>query len=674
MEKVTRAELSRTTCGAHEVAVITVSREDGSPGPATLGPLGLRNLADAVATASGWGAAGEVSGIVLTGVDRTFLAGADLTLVRGTRNPADGRALGNLGHAVVSALLDAPVPTVALVNGTALGGGLELALACDMRLAHAGARPLGLPETYLGLIPGWGGCFLLPHLIGPGPAAEVIITNPAHNNTTLSAAQALELGVVDRLWEGDDFPAGEIADLLDHPARPHAPESSDPDAEEWAAALAPHKDRVRRAALGGRPAPERALDLLRAARDADRTVAFGREDEALADLVASDALHDGLYAVELLRRARPPRVTSPIRRLGVIGGGLMASQLATLLAARLGVRVVMKEVDDARCERTRGLLARERESLGGRLAPAQLEAVAAAITVGTDYEDFGDADLVIEAVFEEMGVKQAVFAEVEPHLRPDAILATNTSALSVTEMGSVLARPERLVGIHFFNPVAAMPLVEVVHTARTDDDVLDTARTLVHAAGKVTVDVADAPGFIVNRLLVRLLGEVLGELESGTDVDVAARALDPLGLPMGPLQLLQLVGPAVAAHVLHTLRRALGERYPESPGLDAIVADGASFLLGRPSAATPHDPAIARYFTPSDPAPSPAEVVLRRVQLALAEEIHLMVDAGVADVDSVNVAMLAGAGWPVHRGGITPYLDEVGASEASGGLFHPDGI
>ncbi|NCD20392.1 MAG: 3-hydroxyacyl-CoA dehydrogenase, partial [Actinobacteria bacterium] len=232
----------------------------------------------------------------------------------------------------------------------------------------------------------------------------------------------------------------------------------------------------------------------------------------------------------------------------------------------------------------------------------------------------------------------------------------------------------RLVGIHFFNPVAVMPLVEIVRTPHTDPAVLDAARTLAQAAGKVTVDVADAPGFIVNRLLVRMLGEVLGELEAGTDVDVVASALDPIGLPMGPLQLLQLVGPAVAAHVLHTLRAELGDRYPESPGLDAMVEAGASFLLGPPRASTPHDPAVARWFTPDDPRPSTAGEVLARVQHALAEEVHLMVDDGVADVAAIDTAMITGANWPLHRGGITPYLDEVGAAAATGGPFHPDGI
>jgi 3-hydroxyacyl-CoA dehydrogenase/enoyl-CoA hydratase/carnithine racemase len=672
-ETITTTELTTAQCGPHRVALLTFRRQDGTDGPTPLGPVGLANLERALDDAAALADSGEVTGIVLTGAGRTFLAGADLELVRATHDRGDALELGRLGHRVITAILDAPVPTIALVNGTALGGGLEVALACSMRVGLAGARPLGLPEAHLGLIPGWGGSFLLPHLVGPSVAAEVIVANPLRGNTTLDAASALDAGLLDRVTPAGPFPAALIGELLDAPVRPRAPETSDPTG--WDEALRPHRERAARAAAGGRPAPARALDLLAAAATSTRADAFTREDEALADLIGTSALHASLYALELVRRARPAKgVTSPVRTIGVIGGGLMASQLATLLAVRLGARVVMRELDEQRCARTRGLLAQQRAALGDTLPAAQLLALEAGITVGTGYDGFGEADFVIEAVFEEMDAKRGVFAEVEPRLSPGAVLATNTSALSVTAMAAGLAHPERLVGIHFFNPVAVMPLVEIVRTPHTDPAVLDAARTLAQAAGKVTVDVADAPGFIVNRLLVRMLGEVLGELEAGTDVDVVATALDPIGLPMGPLQLLQLVGPAVAAHVLHTLRAELGDRYPESPGLDAMVEAGASFLLGPPRASTPHDPAVARWFAPDDPRPSTAGQVLARVQHALAEEIHLMVDDGVAGVAAIDTAMITGANWPLHRGGITPYLDEVGAAAATGGPFHPEGI
>lgn len=640
--------LARTTMGPLATAVITMSSDEK---PATLARESLHGFLDMLSDAARLAESGEVGALVLTGTGRTFCAGADLGVVATVDDWDEGRSLGELGHRVIAAIADFPVPTVAYLNGTALGGGLEIALACTARAAHPGVRALGLPETYLGLIPGWGGCFFLPHLIGPGPAAEVIVANPLRNNTLLAAPEAQALGIVDSLCSWED-----LGEFLAELPRSRAPESSDLGDDAWSAALGEASTRAERALAGGRPAPARAVALLRDARSGSRAEAFAREDTALADLMLTPELKAGLYASQLLRRAAPRRdVPSPIARVGVIGGGLMATQLALLLATRAGAAVTMSEVDEERAARTRTLLS---EGVAD-LPPAAREA-ASRIAVGTAPEIHADADLVIEAVFEEMDVKKTVLSAVERVVGTETVLATNTSALSITEMGTALARPERLVGVHFFNPVAQMPLVEIVHTDLSDSRALDAARALVQAAGKITVDVADAPGFIVNRILVRLLGEILDELERGTPVEVVSTALDPMGLPMGPLQLLQLVGPAVARHVLLTLRAALGDRYPDSPGLERIVADGASFLAGPPKASTPPDPGIARYFAPADPAPSDAPEVLSRVQRALADEIGTMLADGVADARSIDLAMLTGAGWPLHRGGITPYLTRLG--------------
>ncbi|HHW84437.1 MAG TPA: 3-hydroxyacyl-CoA dehydrogenase, partial [Actinomycetales bacterium] len=420
--------------------------------------------------------------------------------------------------------------------------------------------------------------------------------------------------------------------------------------------------------------PRRALELLRGAENATRADAFGAEDAALADLVPTSQLHNTIHSMAILRTHRPGRAENTVKSVGVIGGGLMASQLAVLLAGKLRVPVVLRELDEERASRTRELLRSEIEKLG--LEDARAEALGGLLTATVSLEDLADSDLVIEAVFEELAVKQQVFSEIEPLLREDAVLATNTSSLSITAMGEVLERPERLVGIHFFNPVARMPLVEIVRTPSTSEDALTTARALAWGAGKTTVEVADAPGFVVNRILLRLLAVVLESMERGTPPEVADKALEPIGLPMGPLHLLQLVGPAVANHVLVELHERLGERYPLSPGLDAVVDDGASFLTGPPSPGTPIDPGVARNFGASsanagtDGTADDAPTLLRRVQVALADEIHRMIDEGVAERDAIDVAMITGAGWPLHRGGITKYLDEVGAAEEAGGRFH----
>nr|NLD39773.1 3-hydroxyacyl-CoA dehydrogenase [Actinomycetales bacterium] len=687
------------------VVVVVMERPDGKP--ATLGPEGLRRLTEAVRAAVVRCEREGHLAVVLTGVGTTFLAGADLDLVTRHADSISARELGRMGHVLVEEIMDAPVPVVALVNGTALGGGLEVALACRARLAVDDVRMLGLPESHLGLVAGWGGSFLLPHLIGPAAATTVLLENPLRNNRLLRAADALELGVVDavaharRDADGETWPAEELGALLADPPRDsvpvrYAPEGADEaELQEAWERVAEAEPLVERAERGGRAAPRRAFELLTAARTSSRTEAFAAEDEALHELVPTPQLRNTIHSMAILRAHRPGRAASQVRSVGVIGGGLMASQLAVLLAGRLQVPVVLREVDAERAERTRALVAAEIGKLG--LDGGAAEALGGLLTATTELADLADADLVIEAVFEELSVKQQVFGEVEQLLRGDAVLATNTSSLSVTAMGSVLQHPERLVGIHFFNPVARMPLVEIVRTPSTSPEALEAARTLAWAVGKTTIEVADAPGFVVNRVLIRLLAEALNSMERGTPPAVVDSALEPIGLPMGPLHLLQLVGPAVANHVLHELHNRLGDRYPLSPGLDAVVAEGASFLTGPPSATTPLDASVGRFFgaasastvspgsddggrVPSSPpvaggarqyGPDDEASLLRRVQLALADEVHRMIDEGVAARDSIDVGMITGAGWPLHRGGITRYLDEAGASEETGGLFHP---
>lgn len=615
--------------GGAPAAVLTAA---GSP--ALLGPDQLRELRQLLQAARALVLDGQADRLVLTGQGSVFLAGADLTVVAAVSSRAESLSLGRLGHAVITDLLGFPAPTIAYLNGAALGGGLELALACRARVADPGATRLGLPEVELGLVPGWGGCFLLPHLVGPAAAGRIAVLDPLRGRT-LNAAAAMELGLVDALAPFDAL--GSFA-----PPTPRRLLDADP--AVWRAALAPARQRAERAAVGGRPAPLRAVELLEGAATASRAEAFAREDEALADLMLTDQLRAGLYAAGLKRAARPRRTALPVSHVGVVGGGLMATQLAALCAAA-GLEVTLTEVDGPRAARARARL----DELG--VAPG-------AVAIATDPAVHAPADVVIEAVFEDMAVKRDVLRQLEGVVRPQAVLATNTSALSVTQMGAGMSHPERLVGIHFFNPIAQLPLVELVRTPLSAPSALDTARALAHGLGKTTVDVVDAPGFIVNRLLVRLLGEVLDELEHGTELATAAVALDDVGLPMGPLHLLDLVGPAVAAHVLATLRAELGERYPYSAGLDAMVRDGARFLDGPPRADTPLAATAAGYF-PGGGSHSAVQVRVR-VLRALAEEITLMEQDGVATRADIDLAMLTGAGWPAHRGGITPYLVQRG--------------
>jgi 3-hydroxyacyl-CoA dehydrogenase/enoyl-CoA hydratase/carnithine racemase len=568
------------------------------------------------------------------------------------------------------------VPSFAFVNGAALGGGLELALHCSYRTISSGVTAVAFPECFLGLLPGWGGTYLLPHLIGPGNALKVIVENPLSQNRMLRGAQAYSLGIADAMFEPADF----LAESLRWAARVltgSAEVTRSVSEESWETAAATARLFADGKLHGAAPAPYRAIDLVAAARGRTRDEGFAAEDEALADLLLSEELRAGLYAFDLTqKRARhaagapDPSLARPVTKIGVVGAGLMAAQIALLFARRLEVPVVLTDLDQARLDaglgHVRAEVARLRER--GRISADAAARLIALVTGSLTKDAFADADFVIEAVFEEMAVKQRVLAEVEAVVRPDCVVATNTSSLSVTEMASGLAHPSRVVGFHFFNPVAMMPLVEVVRCAATDDATAATALAVGARAKKNCVLVKDAPAFVVNRLLTRFLGEILACVDEGTPLEVAEHASDPLGLPMSPFFLLQLVGPAVALHVGETLAAAYPDRFAPSPKLRALVAAGKTAVY-RPDLTI--DESVAALLAGGD-RPSTAEEVRERALEALADEIRLMLDEGVvAGPEDIDLCMILGAGWPFHLGGITPYLDRTGIAEkVTGTRFH----
>jgi 3-hydroxyacyl-CoA dehydrogenase len=362
-----------------------------------------------------------------------------------------------------------------------------------------------------------------------------------------------------------------------------------------------------------------------------------------------------------------------VTKVGVVGAGLMASQLALLFVRRLEVPVVLTDIDQARVDKGVGYVHGELDKLtmAGRLSNDTLNRLKGLVSGSLSKDAFGDADLVIEAVFEEMSVKQQVFAEVEAVVSTECMLATNTSALSVTEMASKLEHPERVVGLHFFNPVAVLPLLEVVRAERTDDATLATAFAVGRQLKKSCVLVADAPAFVVNRLLTRFLGEITSAVEQGTPVAVADRALDPLGLPMTPFELLSLVGPPVALHVAQRMHEAFPDRFSVGEGLRKMVQLGKSSVYSEPGVVDPELSGID-----AGDSPLTGEQVRDRAVEALAQEIRLMLDEGVVQaVQDIDLCMILGAGWPFWLGGISAYLDRAGVSEkVTGGRFLPRGV
>jgi 3-hydroxyacyl-CoA dehydrogenase/enoyl-CoA hydratase/carnithine racemase len=675
------------------LALVTLDNGRDHTRPNTLGPASLFALADVLDAQAARAAAGEIHGLAITGKPFILAAGADLSKVGELPDRETGLLMAQLGHATLGKLSELGVPSFCFINGLALGGGVEIGLNATYRTIDASVPAFALPEVFLGIIPGWGGAWLLPNLIGIENALEVVVSNPLKNNRMLKAQQVLDLGIADALFP----PANFLEDSLRWAdgvlggsiavKRPNEPGKLER-ALKWDVAIG-IAEKTLKSRIGEIPhSPYRALELLKAAKNTDRATGFAAEDEALADLISGDQFRASIYAFNLVqKRAKKPAglpdksLTRRIGKVGVLGAGLMASQFALLFVRRLQVPVVITDLDQARVDKGVAYIRDEIDALAakGRIDADETNRLKALVTGTTDKADFADCDWVIEAVFEELGVKRQVFAEIEQHVSPEAILATNTSSLSVDEIGAELAHPERLVGFHFFNPVAVMPLIEVVKAAKTDDTALSTAMEVAKKLRKNAVITADSPGFVVNRILAKLLGEAMHAVEQGTPFETVVAAQRPLGLPMDPFVLLELVGLKVGAHVLDTHHAAFPDRFFQSAALHELAEhgrilekDGKGKVKGYDAGALK----IVKRHTPKGASGFTAEELQRRIEDGLADEVRRMLDEGVVSAaEDIDLCLILGAGFPFQMGGVTPYLDRVGASErVFGDTFHHPAI
>lgn len=678
-EVVTQAHVRHLDLpGAGRFALITLDNGFDHTKPTTIGPQSLANLDAALDQVEREAAEGTIVGVGITGKPFIFAVGADLKGVELLKRHEDALAIGKGGHDVFKRIAALPVPTFAYYNGASMGGGVEIGLHCQYRTVSASTPAFSFPEVFLGLVPGWGGCTILPNLIGADRAVSVIIENALNQNKQLKGAQVVELGIADAIFEGADFLEQSLlwtASVLKGELAVVRPEVDR--GEAWDQAVERGRFIADSKVHGAAPAAYRALDIIAAVKDGDLQAGFDAEDSALADLIMSGELRAGVYAFNLVqKRGKRPvgapdkSLARPVTKVGVVGAGLMASQLALLFLRRLEVPVVLTDIDQDRIDKGVGYVHAEIEKLlgKGRINQDKANRLTALVTGVLDKADgFADADFVIEAVFEEMSVKQQVFAEVEAVAPAHAVLATNTSSLSVSEMASKLKNPERVVGFHFFNPVAVLPLLEIVRGEQTDDASLATAFGVAKKLRKTAVLVKDAPAFVVNRVLTRFMGEIQNVIDEGTPVAVAERAVEPLGLPMSPLVLLELVGPAIGLHVSETLHRAFPDRFTVSENLAAVVKAGKRGFYTYESGAPVLDPEVAALLKQGDTVLDETQV-RARVLDAVAQEIGLMLDEGVvAEAQDIDLCLITGAGWPFHLGGVTPYLDREGVSERVNG-------
>ena len=647
MTRPTEFKLRRIGTRVGPIALVTMDNGEDWQKPNTFGEAALRSLEGVLdqLRSRDW------RGMLLTGKPFVFAVGADIGEF-GEITAVRARLGGEAGHELFRRIRDLPFVTVAAVNGAALGGGVEIALHCDYRAISSSVRHFACPEVLLGLVPGWGGTQLVPQLVGAEQAVTFIVENPLRQNRMLTAAQAHEAGFTDALLEPAEFLDESLAFLLDRVEEGVGKRRPSADLTDVAEVCRKARARLDGQLHGAAPAPYRALDLIEGAASWSLEEGYRAEEDALAELLPGPQAQASVYAFDLVERRAKRGVGMPdveprrVQRVGIVGAGLMARQLALLFLRRLEVPVVLRDLTKEQVDDGIAWIRDELAELvrRGRLGEGKARFLGSLVGGSTDWDVFAACDLVLEAVFEELAVKKEVLAELEKVVAPECILATNTSSLSVTEMSSELAHPERVVGMHFFNPVAVLPLVELVRTPRTDDASLATAWAVTKKLRKTGVLVRDAPAFVVNRLLGRQGSVVTGALDHGNTVEEADEAVLRLGLPMAPSVLLQLVGPKVANHVRHTLHQAWPDRYPLSATLQSLAEGG--------------EPVVVEH------SPRSVDELHNEVLEALADEArHILEEGVVAEAADIDTCLILGAGFPFWLGGITKHLDQTGVSE-----------
>lgn len=617
----------------------------------------------------------------------SFIAGADVREFARLESAAEARKGSAEGQRIFRRLQRLRVPTIAVIDGTCLGGGTELVLHCDYRIAtDRPATKIGLPEVRLGIIPGFGGTVRLPAVVGLQEALGIILSGKP-----VGARKALRIGLIDRLVpparldkELDEF----MTLVLSRRVPEHQRDASfvtrllEGTGIGRKIVFTMARKRIRQEAGEHYPAPFRAIDVIEASYGGNADQAYANEAEALGELLTSPGSKN-LVRVFLLsqqaKQAVPAEAmesAAEVRKAAVLGAGVMGGAIAELIASN-DVPVVLKDIDqgalDSGLKHAAELL---QKAASARVFSEEEAGLKLALIAGTlSYDGFDDVDLAIEAVVERMPVKQQVLREVEAAVPEAAVLGTNTSSLSVTDMAEAVERTGRVIGLHFFNPVHKMPLVEVVRPDTADADAVATGVRFVLDMGKTPVVVADRAGFLVNRLLSPYLSEAGRLLTEGADIEHVDAVLTEFGMPMGPLRLLDEIGFDIAEHAGREMSDAFGERLETADVIDRLIdsgrlgkKNGRGFYLYRDGKSTGVDPAAAEVARGgpasshggSGPAPSDEEIRDRCLFLMVNEAAYALEDEVVEDPDMVDLAMIMGTGFPPFRGGLLRWADDVG--------------
>ena len=622
-----------------------------------------------------------VRGVLVTSAKEVFIVGADIfeftTLF--TQPPAEIESHIAGQNAAFSGLADLPVPTVAALNGLAFGGGLEMALACDARVMSE-ATQIGLPEVSLGLFPGYGGTVRLSRLAGPRVAIDWIATGKPQ-----SAQAALAASVVERVTPPDAVrtAALEVLNALigsgewqERRRRLHGPSGAD------APAFAEAREKLSKTSAH-QPAALAAVTLMEQAAVLPRDEALKLEHAAFAQIAGTQAAASLIQLFindQAIRKKAKEygRIARKVKRAAIVGAGIMGGGIAYTSASR-GVPVIMKDIQqgqlDAGMAEARKLLNKQVES--GRLKAEKAATVLADIHPTLEYAGFDTVDVVVEAVVEKMAVKKTVLDQIEGLVGPDTIIASNTSSLSISEMAGVLDRPEKFVGMHFFNPVPLMPLVEVIRGTQTSAEAAATVAGYANALGKTAIVVKECPGFLVNRILITYLLGFLRAIDAGADYQEIDRVMEGFGWPMGPAYLSDVVGMDTLAHVVEVISEGFADRmkvnFPNA--VQMLVREnrlgqknGSGFYRyetdpkGRPRKIVDPKTAelIAGIRSSARRAFSDDEMRERLMLPMIIEAVHCLEEDIVESPAEVDMSLVLGLGFPRHVGGPLKYADWLG--------------
>ena len=645
--------------------------------------------------------ASEIDALVLvSGKPGIFIAGADIEMIRSARTAKEARELSRAGQKLLDLWEDLPFPTVVAIEGATMGGGCEISLASSaILMSNDSAARIGLPEVLLGVIPGMGGCVRLPRKVGLATALDMILTGK-----TLNGERAAKAGLAEACLPKENFEKAAFAWVAKNLDALKAGKrlAKEPKLGGMGGAVGTVMEKTpmgrmvifkkaREGVLaktkGHYPAPLEAIDTLQATHAAygerikgkAREKAMEREAEGFGRVAATDISKNLIrifFLTEAVKKSKGVAGAStgkskPVRAAAVLGAGVMGGGIAQLFAEK-DISTRMKDLNTQALALGVQSAAKifqkqvSRKKITKRQYLQKLNHIAPVL----DFSGFASSEMVVEAVIEKMEIKQSVFKELEKHVGPNCVIASNTSSLSISKMQSVMEKPERFAGMHFFNPVSKMPLIEVIRGDKSSDEAVSTVYQLSKQIGKTPIVVKDSPGFLVNRLLLPYLNEATFLLAEGVPMDEIDRALLNFGMPMGPIELIDEVGIDVGDKVAHILNEAFGARAETAPVNGKVVAsgrlgkkNGKGFYKYEGRDKTPDTEIYSLIgVTPKSRSMSDEEIVERCILPMINEASRCLEEKVVETADDVDLGMIMGTGFPPFRGGLLTYADSVGIS------------